>query len=413
MISYTKAILDNGLTALVHQDKSTPICAISVLYKVGSRDERMEQTGMAHLFEHLMFSGSKNAKNFDRYLQKAGGENNAFTNNDFTNYYGVLPANNLDILLWLESDRMADLVLNEKKLANQKSVVLEEFKETCLNEPYGDVWHHIASMAYQVHPYQWPVIGKEMEHIQNVQFNDVSDFYKRFYTPSNAILCISGPLGISEVFSKLRYWFESILTSPSNSPIYSQEPQQIEERRKTIHADVPANAIYLVFHAYDRQSPFYYTSDLISDILANGRSSRLYQQLVKDKELFTYIDAYITGTFDQGLLVIEGKLSPDIDPAKAEQAIWEVLDDLKTNLIEDNELQKLKNKAESALTFSELGIMHRAINLCFFEALGDADLINSEIAMYRSILPGDIQACAIEMLDRHNCSILWYLKSND
>jgi zinc protease len=412
MIPFTSKTLSNGLKIICHTDPAAQVSAVSVLYKVGSRDELPHQTGMAHLFEHLMFSGSLHAKNYDRPLQKAGGENNAFTNNDFTNYYGVVPTINLDTLFWLESDRMSDLIITDKKLRNQKSVVIEEFKETCLNEPYGDVWHHISEMAYQVHPYQWPVIGAKVEHIKNVNHNNTIEFYRKYYQPSNAIICVSGPLTSNSIFETIESWFGDIPNNHSN-PIkkYNQEPLQIAQRRKIVTGNVPANALYIAFPAYARDEEYFYASDLISDILSSGRSARLYRSLVKENQIFTYIDAYITGTFDRGLFVIEGKLSPDISLENAEQAVLSELNKLIENGITEDELQKIKNKAESALVFSELGIMHRTINLSFFEALGNPNLINEEASLYQKVTLEDIMACAKEMFAIEKSNILWYTKS--
>lgn len=413
MITYQKQVLNNGLSVIAHTDKTAQVSAVSVLYKVGSRDEQPDQTGLAHLFEHLMFSGSKNAKNYDRPLQKAGGENNAFTNNDFTNYYGIVPSQNLETLLWLESDRMADLVLTDKKLRNQKSVVIEEFKETCLNEPYGDVWHHLAEMAYDRHPYRWPVIGAKTDHIKSVTLENALDFYQKYYCPSNAILCITGPHEAEEVFALAIKWFGNISTrlTQLSQPEYPQELPRSIQKRKAVKGDVPADALYMAFPAYERNDAFYYDSDLLSDILASGRSSRLYQQLVKSNPLFTYIDAYITGTFDKGLLVIEGKVSPGVTLEAAESAVWNELESVCKNPIALPELQKIKNKAESSLVFSELGIMHRAINLSFYEALGDIDLINNEAQLYQDITPITLQKCAVEMFAKNNANILYYQKS--
>jgi zinc protease len=410
MIHFKRHILKNGLRVIVHEDKSTPICAVNLLYKVGSKNEKPDKTGLAHLFEHLMFSGSKNVKDFDKPIQQAGGENNAFTNNDITNYYCILPSQNLDIALWLESDRMANLTITQKKLENQKSVVIEEFKETCLNEPYGDVWHHLSSLVFKKHPYKWPVIGSEIAHISSVYLEDANDFFHKHYHPGNAVLCIAGPLDFQKVVEKVSYWFEDIPGHFAEGPVLEMEEEQHSKRFKLIEADVPADSIYMAFRMADRMSADYFKADLISDILSNGRSSRLYQELVKKKELFTHIDAYITSTVDPGMLIIEGKLSGQITLENAENAIWEVLHNLKSECISERELGKLKNKVESTLIFSEMGVMHKAINLAYFEALGDADLINREVAMYRSISSDDIQLHANTLLRPENCSVLYYRK---
>jgi len=408
MIPYKKHILDNGLTLIVHRDKSTPVTAVSVIYKVGSRNENPHQTGLAHLFEHLMFGGSKHVKDFDAPIQSAGGENNAFTNNDLTNFYCILPGDNLDTAFWLESDRMASLQLNQKKLDNQKSVVIEEFKETCLNEPYGDVWHHISELAYQEHPYRWPVIGMDQSHISDVTLEDAKVFYKKHYHPSNAILTVAGPLTFRQVLKKVTHWFGDIPPQTTQSVSFPVEKPMLERRFKEVYGEVPSDALYICFPMSDRLSPDYYITDLVSDILAGGRSSRLYQQLVKEKEIFTYIDAYVTGTNDQGLLLIEGKISPGSSIESAEAAIWDILEELKTNGIPERELRKLKNKVESTLVYSEISVMAKAINLGIFESMGDADLINREVAMYRAITAEELQKCMQNLFNPSSCAVLYY-----
>jgi len=413
MIPYRKHILDNGLTLLVHRDKSTPVTAVSVVYKVGSKNESPEMTGLAHLFEHLMFGGSKHVKDFDAPIQNAGGENNAFTNNDITNFYCILPGDNLDTALWLESDRMAALHLTQKKLDNQKNVVIEEFKETCLNEPYGDVWHHISELAYQAHPYRWPVIGLTPEHVEVVKLEDAKQFYKKHYTPSNAIISIAGPMTFAEVLKKVNYWFGDI---PSAAPPNGTLPQEgpITSRRfKEVSGDVPSDALYMMFPMCDRLAPEYYVIDLISDILSGGRSSRLYQELVKDQEIFTYIDCYVTGTDDNGLLLIEGKTNPGHSLESAEEAVWQVLEKLKKTAIPVRELKKLKNKVESTLVFSEISVMAKSINLAIFEALGDAGLINREVAMYRAISSEDLHQQMKQLFDRDRVAVLYYRKQEE
>ncbi len=411
MIAYRKYTLKNGLTLIYHRDKSTPVCAVSLLYKVGSRDESPHQTGLAHLFEHLMFSGSEHAPDYDIPMQNAGGENNAFTNNDHTNFYCILPTENLDTALWLESDRMANLKLNQKKLSNQISVVIEEFKETCLNESYGDAWHYISEMAYTKHPYRWPVIGLQKEHIASVTLEDAQAFYKANYNPSNAILTIAGPLPFSEIVSKVNYWFGDITDEGQNQKIYPKEDKLRGPLEKTIKADVPSDAIYLVFPMSDRQSPEYYCFDILSDILGGGRSSRLYRHLVKEKELCSYIDAYITGTEDQGLFVIEAKLNEGVAVNEVEEHLWQELHRLKSEPISKNELLKLKNKVESSIVFSEISVMQKAINLAIFESIGDADLINSEVAMYRSVQAEDLKKVAHSTFHLDNSVKLVYLKA--
>lgn len=413
MIPFKKHVLKNGLTLIVHEDRSTPIIAVNITYKTGSRNEKPDQTGLAHLFEHLMFGGSRHVKDFDTPIQNAGGENNAFTNNDITSFHCMMPAENIDTALWLESDRMADLHLTQKKLDNQKSVVIEEFKETCLNEPYGDVWHLLSALVYKKHPYRWPVIGLIPEHISSVTLEDAQAFYQTFYQPANAVMTIAGPIGFQEALEKCQYWFEDIPSMNVPDLKLPQEDIQTEKRHLEVVADVPSDAIYMAFPMSDRLSPEYYTTDLLSDVLSNGRSSRLYQRLQKEKELFNSIDAYITGYADPGMFLIEGKLNPGVTLEQAEAAIWEELQELHHTLISDEELQKLKNKTESTITFQECNVMTKAINLSFFESLGDADLINREVAMYQSIKSEDLQAYAREIFVPEKASVLYYRRSPD
>ncbi len=408
MINYHRFILENGLRVLVHEDESTPMVAMNVLYNVGAKDESPERTGFAHLFEHLMFGGSLNVPNFDSPIQLAGGENNAFTNSDITNFYNIVPAENIETTFWLESDRMLSLNFSEKSLDKQRKVVVEEFKETCLNEPYGDVWHHLMDLAYQKHPYRWPTIGLVPEHVEQATMEDVKSFFYKFYRPNNAILVVAGNCNLEQVKQLTKKWFNEIpkgAVSPRNLP---QEPMQTELRRKTHEATVPLDAIHLAFHIPDRLSPDYYVIDLISDILCNGQSSRLYRKLLKNEELFSDIDCYITGTVDPGLLVIDGKPADGISMEAAEAAIWAELELLKQEELSKIELQKIKNKAESTLIFSELNILTKAMNLAYFEMLGNAALINDEAEMYQNITAKDIQGQANKILIKENCSVLIY-----
>jgi zinc protease len=408
MIPFKKHILPNGLTLITHFDKSTPVTATSLIYKVGSRNEDPQMTGLAHLFEHLMFGGSKHIPDFDTPIQNAGGENNAFTNNDLTNFYCILPGENIDTALWLESDRMAALHLTEKKLKNQQKVVIEEFKETCLNEPYGDVWHHISELSYTQYPYKWPVIGSTFEHIQKVKLEDASAFYQRHYHPGNAILSIAGPLPFAKIEEKVNYWFGDIPTAEAPAPLASEETFMEGRVFREVKGDVPSEALYMAFPMCDRLSPEYYASDLISDILSGGRSSVLYQELVKQQELFTYIDAYITGTAGPGLFIIEGKLAPGKSLESGEAAVWAILESLQRKPISFKELYKLKNKVESTLSFSEISVMSKAINLAVFESLGDAGLINREVAMYRAITREEIHQVAQQLFRKNKVAVIYY-----
>jgi predicted Zn-dependent peptidase len=401
-------MLKNGLRVLIHEDFSTPMAVLNVLYNVGARDERPERTGFAHLFEHLMFGGSANIPDFDEHIQLAGGENNAFTNNDITNFYNVLPAQNIEVACWLESDRMLELAIDQKKLDTQIKVVLEEYKETCLNQPYGDVWHHISDMAYKTHPYRWPTIGKVPEHVAQATMTDVQDFYAKFYHPGNAILVISGAIKTDQALRMVEKWFGDIPSGQSPLRRLPKEPPQRKLERRINNSKVPVDALYLAFHMPSRTDRDFYAVDLLSDILCNGPSSRLYRKLLRDQSLFSQIDAYVTGSIDPGLLIIEGRPAAGVKLERAAQAIWSEIDLIKSAPVAEKELQKWKNQIESTLLFSETNVLNKAINLAFFEVLGDAELINREKALYQSVTPDDIYRVANEILIDSNCSELLY-----
>lgn len=408
MIRFERFELQNGLKVLVHEDDSTPMVAVNVLYNVGARDESPEKTGFAHLFEHLMFGGSTNVPDFDTPMQMAGGDNNAFTNNDITNYYDIIPAENLETALWLESDRMFSLNFDEQVLATQRKVVVEEFKETCLNEPYGDVWHHIGEMAYKVHPYRWPTLGKVPNHVEEATIEDVKAFFYKFYRPNNAILSIAGPVKTGKVRKLVEKWFGGIPAGEANVRTLPKEPPQKRLEKRINEANVPVDALYMAFHVPARQDRDYYVVDLLSDILCNGASSRLYHRLLKQQQLFTSIDSYMTGSIDPGLLIIEGNPAAGISLEQGVKAIWQELESLKQAPISERELQKVKNKVESNLAFSELNIIHKAMNLSFYELLGDAELMNQEADFYQQITTQDIHRVAHELLTEDNCSELFY-----
>jgi zinc protease len=412
MIEFKRVVLENGLRVLVHEDNSTPVVAVNLLYDVGSRDENPERTGFAHLFEHLMFSGSKNAKEFDTFIQQAGGESNAFTNTDMTNFYATVPAENLETLLWLESDRMLALNINNKALNTQRKVVVEEFKETTLDEPYGDVWHHLSDMVYKKHPYRWPVIGLEPRHIEEATLADVKDFYEKHYTPNNAILVITGNLekaGNTEgVIRKVEKWFGNIPKGNVPTRNLPKEPQQKKSIRKIVEANVPVEAIYLAFRSPDRLDKAYYATDLLTDILSSGSSSRFYRRLLKEKRLFSEIDCYLTGSIDPGIILIEGKNTEGVTLEAAEEAIWAELETLKHELVSETELQKLKNKIESQQAFGDAGALNKAMNLAYYELIGNANLINEEAKKYNVITVEDIQKAAQKMFRKENSSVLIY-----
>jgi zinc protease len=409
MISFEKFKLANGLRIIHHFDDSTPLAVVNVLYDVGARDEEADKTGFAHLFEHLMFGGSENIPDYDTPLQLVGGENNAFTNNDITNYYLTLPADNIETAFWLESDRMLNLAFSEESLAVQKNVVIEEFKQRYLNQPYGDVWLKLRPLAYKVHPYQWATIGKDLSHIENANLEDVKAFFERFYSPNNAILVVAGNIELEKVIELSEKWFAPIPGQPLKTRHLPNEPHQDEERKETVRADVPADAIYMAFHTCARNDPEYYSADLLSDVFSRGKSARLYHELVKKQRLFTEINAYISGDLDAGLFVIEGKLVKGVKVEAGEQAIRSEIEKIQNELITDEELTKVKNKTEATLTFSEMNILNKAMNLAYCELLGDAGLINCEIANYNKVTTEDIRRAAKHILVPTNCSTLYYL----
>ncbi len=410
MINYERYTLANGLTVVLHEDNSTPLVTVNVLYKVGSRNEDAEKTGFAHLFEHLMFGGSVNVKDYDTPIQQAGGDNNAFTNSDLTNFYNVLPADNLETALWLESDRMLQLDFNQKSLDVQKKVVVEEFKETSINKPYGDMWHELSALAYREHPYRWPTIGLVPEHIEDAELEDVERFFDGHYKPNNAVLIIVGKLDIPKTKALIEQWFGKIEAGEVAQKALPEEPVQKEFRTKTLERQVPSDALYLAFHMPDRKHKDFIVYDIMSDVLSGGRSSRLYEQLLKGSELFSDIGAYISGTLDPGLFIIEAKLLDGADMEKAKLLIWAELQKLKDTLVDAEELQKVKNSMISQVAFSEVSITNKAINLAYYEMLGDLNLINVQEAEIDSVTVKDIQRVANETFRMDNCSEVIYVK---
>ncbi|MFZ4400816.1 MAG: M16 family metallopeptidase [Bacteroidales bacterium] len=408
-MEFEKFTLENGLKVLVHKDESTPITAVNILYNVGARNEHADKTGFAHLFEHLMFGGSKNIPVFDEPLERVGGENNAFTNNDITNYYLTIPQQNLETAFWLESDRMNELAFSEKSLEVQRNVVVEEFKQRYLNQPYGDVWLLLRPLAYHVHPYQWSTIGKEISHIENATMEDVKSFFYRFYRPNNAIMVVAGNVELEQIKQLSEKWFGDISAGEEIERIIPIEPPQNEERILTVERDVPYDSIYKTWHICKRTDVDYYTFDLISDILSNGKSSRFNNELVKKQKLFSEISAYHTGDIDNGLFVISGKLHNGITMEQAEMGIDNEIEKLKNNFVEIDELQKVKNKAESLMVFSQMKAADKAMNLAYFELLGNAELINTEIESYRNVTQDKIKTLVINTFRKENCSKLYYL----
>ena len=412
MITVKRHILENGLRIVHSEDTTTQMVALNLLYDVGARDEHPEHTGFAHLFEHLMFGGSINIPDYDTPVQNAGGENNAWTNNDIANYYITLPCNNAEIGFWLESDRMLSLDFNEKSLEIKKNVVTEEFKQRNLNQPYGDVSHILREMAYKTHPYRWPTIGKEISHIMNATLEEVKDFFYSFYAPNNAILAVSGNITFEETKRLAAKWFGDIPARDIKPRELPQEEPQTEEHRVTVFRDVPVDTLYMAFHICGRRDSSYHTFDIMSDILCNGRSSRLIQRLVIEKKIFSSIDAYISGSIDSGLFHITGKPCDGVSLEEAEKAVWEELEDLKNHPVEELELEKVKNRYESEQIFSNINYLNVATNLAFFELIGKAEDINDEVRKYRSVSSEQITEMARKCFINTNSNILYYKKAS-
>jgi zinc protease len=408
VIDFKEFTLDNGLRVVVHEDHTTPLAVVNVLYNVGSRDEEEDHTGFAHLFEHLMFSGSANIPSYDEPLQRVGGENNAFTSPDITNYYLSLPAQNLETGFWLESDRMLSLAFDENGLEVQRKVVIEEFKQNYLNQPYGDVWLKLRPLAYQVHPYRWPTIGKEPSHIANATMDHVRAFFTKHYSPINAILVVAGSVKLEKVKQLAEKWFGPIPSGKMYERQLPQEPEQQLARHLHHQADVPLSALYKTYHMPGRLAPNYHAVDLVSDVLGRGKSSRLFSRLVKEQKLFNSISASLMGSVEPGLLVIQGKLNRGVDLQTANQVIEEINQELMEQLVDEEELSKVKNQAETSIVFSEVELLHRAMGLAMYKLLGDAHLINQESAQVQAVTAEDVLRNARQVLQPSNCSTLFY-----
>ncbi|MDF2433888.1 MAG: zinc protease [Mucilaginibacter sp.] len=409
MVKFNRFTLSNGLRVIVHEDHTTPMAVLNILYDVGARDEDPDQTGFAHLFEHLMFGGSINIPDYDQPLQRVGGENNAFTSNDLTNYYITLPSANIETAFWLESDRMLSLAFSKKSLEVQRNVVIEEFKQRYLNQPYGDVWLRLRPLVYKKHPYQWATIGKELKHIEDAKIEDVKAFFKKHYNPQNAIMVVGGDVKMEDVKQLAEKWFGPIPAGEKYQRNLPQEPEQQEERRETVTAKVPLNDVYIAFQMGARLDESFYTAELISDILSRGNSSRLYRTLVKEKQLFSEVHAYMTGSLDKGMFVFEGKPLEHVSIEMAEAAIWEELEKIKKEEVPADELTKVQNKIESTAIFSEMALLDKAMNLASFELLGDADLINHETEKFLAVTAAGIKELANQLFRKDNSTTLIYL----
>ncbi len=410
MVNFEKYCLSNGLRILLHQDTSTPIAAVNITYQVGSRNENSERTGFAHLFEHLMFGGSRNIPAYDKVLQAVGGENNAFTNTDITNYYLSLPVDNLETALWLESDRMNELAFSENTLGIQRNVVIEEFKQSYLNQPYGDLMLLLKPLVYKVHPYQWNTIGKNIHHIADARLDEVKDFFYRFYRPDNAILSVAGNIEVEHTLKIIEKWFGDIPAGNHTPTLLPQEPLQTEKRFLEVERNVPYDYLVIAFHTCRRNEKTFYANDLLSDILSNGESSRFQEILVNNKHIFSSLSTFLTGTFDNGLFIINGIPAEGISLQTAESAVWEELETLKNELISEKELQKVKNKAKTILYLSELSVQEKALSLCMFESFDSATRIYHEEENYLQVSIEDIQHISNYIFRNENSSTLYYKK---
>lgn len=408
MLNFTLFELDNGLKVIHHQDTTTPIAAVNILYNVGAKDEDPERTGFAHLFEHLMFGGSKNIPNYDSELQKASGENNAFTNNDITNYYITLPVNNIETALWLESDRMKALDFSEHSLDVQRNVVIEEFKQRYLNQPYGDAWLKLRPLAYKVHPYRWATIGKEISHIENATLTDVKNFFYNYYGPNNAVMCIAGNISLERTKELVNKWFGDIERVPVKRSEILKEPAQTDERRDTAYGSVPYDGIYMAWHVPNRIDPRFYAVEVMTNILSGSASSRLYNRLVKEKEMFSEIHCYQTENTDEGLLIIQGKLAEGNSLESGEEAILGELEHLLRNGVMVSELEKVKNRKETLFTYSETEILTKAMNFSYYEYIGDANLANTEMLKFREVSKEDVESVSREIFRPEKRSVLYY-----
>lgn len=408
MIEYSSFVLDNGLKVFVHEDHTTSMAVLNILYDVGSKDEVESKTGFAHLFEHLMFGGSKNIVSYDEALQKAGGENNAFTSPDITNYYITIPANNIETAFWLESDRMMALSFDPKVLEVQRSVVIEEFKQRYYNQPYGDVWLKLRPLAYKEHSYKWATIGKEISHIENATMDDVRDFFYSYYLPNNAYMVVAGNVTLEQVKKLSQKWFGPIPSGTRRKRAIPAEPIQTAARFEETSAKVPLNALYKTYHMGGKLSPDFYATDLLSDILGRGKSSRLYESLVQQKKMFSSLNAYIMSSVDPGLLVIDGKLSKGVSLKDGDDAVSELVASIMEEKFSDTELKKVKNQAESTLVFGEVEVLNRAMNLAYAAMLGDPEIVNREAANIQKVTTEDISRVAKTVLKKENSSTLFY-----
>lgn len=408
MIKFDQFTLANGLRVIVHEDPTVQLAVMNILYDVGSRDESPDKTGFAHLFEHLMFGGSVNIPSYDEPLQLVGGDNNAFTSTDITNYYLTVPAANIETGFWLESDRMMSLSFDPTVLDVQRKVVIEEFKQRYYNQPYGDVWLKLRPLAYQQHSYQWATIGKEISHIENATLNDVKNFFFKHYLPNNAVMVIAGNVTLDQVKKLSEKWFAPIPSGKKHERLITTEPTQTTKRMLEVEAKVPANALYKTWHMSGRFDQDYYATDFMSDILSRGNSSQLYQKLVQEKEIFTSLSSFVMGTIDPGLFVVSGRVKEGIDLKDAEGEVDQLLQQMVKEGVSKEELEKVKNQAEASLLFGEIEVLNRAMNLAFASLSGDAGLVNREAAIMEDISLEDVHRVATGILQEQNSSVMYY-----
>ncbi len=414
MVEFEKHRLANGLRVIAHRDTGTPMVAMNVLYDVGSRDEDPPGSGLAHLFEHMMFEGSLHVPHYDKALQDAGGENNAFTTNDVTNYYLSLPAMNLETAFWLESDRMLGLDITEEKLEVQKNVVMEEFRQSTLNQPYGDVWLLLRPLCYQLHPYRWDTIGQDPDHIARISLQQAQAFFTRHYHPGNAILCVAGQVDPERVFALAEKWFgdiPSVAEAPSRA--LPREADQGNRRFLEVKRPVPSDQLYMAFLMGERNHPDFYTADLLSDVLGSGPSARLTQRLVKKKKIFVEADAYLTGSLDPGLFVVTATLRPGVSLQEAEKALWDELLALGNRPLAPRELQKVKNKLDASQTYSRIHVLAKAMNLAYYELMGDAAMLNRQGELYAAQTAACLQEWAAALFRRDGAHVLYYRSQDE
>ena len=406
-LSYETFTLSNGLKVVVHEDKSLPKVVVNILYRVGSKDEEESLTGFAHLFEHLMFEGSKHIPHYDKELQRVGGDNNAFTSADITNYYLSMPSNQLETAFWLESDRMLALDISQEKLAIQQSVVIEEYKQRYLNQPYGDAYLHLLPLHFEKHPYRWATIGKSIEHVAQASLKDVEQFFYGFYAPNNAVMVVAGDVRRAEVERLAEKWFGNIPERPLKKNSLPAEPLQSEAKRKEVTGNVPFPAVYKMFHipAYGERD--YFTLDLISDLLSNGKGAWLYEDLIKKHKVATSVSAFVWGHLDPGAFSINGYVSENASTEEYESQLRNCLDRLAH--LPEQELTRVKNKVEASFILQKTQLLEKAMAFAYSDAAGDLSLVNKVPEIYRSITVEDIYRVTQHYLQEKNCSTLLYI----